>query len=361
MADHHESKMVQATAPATQGPLEQADNVQAVVAVLSDIYGLTPLTVRRLLIGESTINYKVECREQNVFVKRYLLGTDLAAEERAISMSVIAGTAGVPVAQVFPSQTGTLITQSKETILSVWKYVNGQTITTGLNRFQLQATGTVLGRIHRHFAMLPGSRGRPQPAHTWLSVDVAKTEQTIDHLLDIIAARREMDDFDTLAQKSLRERRTALACVPALVDGLPILTSQFLHGDYSVLNLLFTDDAVAAVIDFGPPKPFLLAYEIGRIAFDPRSVALNTDWPTAARTLVRAYLSENAEIAPDDFIYAARVWLIQLLMSLYGVKNHYLQPGFFQADLDVFWLQRHQTAQTLYAHLNAIETMLRHL
>ena len=43
------------------------------------------------------------------------------------------------------------------------------------------------------------------------------------------------------------------------------------------MNLMFRSDQLAAVIDFRPPDPFLVAYELGRIAYDPRTVALARD------------------------------------------------------------------------------------
>jgi len=51
------------------------------------------------------------------------------------------------------------------------------------------------------------------------------------------------------------------------------------------------------------------------------------DWIGASITLVQAYLTENPTVNADDVLACTRVALIQLLTSLYGVKDHYLQPG----------------------------------
>ncbi len=330
------------------------------VATLANVYGLTPLDVRRLPIGDATMNYRAVCAERTVFVKCYLPGTDLAAERLAIELSDTAGHAGVPTARVRPSRTGELLSTYRGLAMSVWDFVDGRTITTGLNRAQLRAAGATLGRIHRCFATLPASHEPASQTRAWLSVDLSRLARTIDQLLGIIAARPERDDFDTAAERTLRERRVALAHVPALLDHLPPLTSQVLHGDYSVLNLLFSGDGLAAVVDFRPPDPFLIAYELGRIAFDPRAVALTPGWLEDACVLVDAYLAENPHVSTGDVSCAGRIWLVQLSISLYGVKGHYLQPGLLQGDLDRFWLLRHRAAQILCERLADVDDALSH-
>ncbi len=330
----------------------------AVADALAIAYGLIPVGVRRLPVGDATVNYRAVCAERTVFVKCYLPGTSLTAELLAIRLSETAGRAAVPVARVLPSRTGEVLATHGELALSVWDFIDGHPITTGLNRLQLQAAGMALGRLHRCFAALPASL-RPAPqTRAWLSVDLSELVRTVDQLLAIIAARDAPDTFDLAAVHTLRERRAALARVPALLADVPPLTSQVLHGDYSVLNLLFSGDDLAAAVDFRPPDPFLIAYELGRIALDPRAVALTPDWLDGACVLIEAYLTENPRVSRNDVAYAGRIWLVHLLTSLYGVKGHYLQPGLLQGDLDEFWLLRHRAAQILWEHLADVEDAL---
>jgi homoserine kinase type II len=170
-----------------------------------------------------------------------------------------------------------------------------------------------------------------------------------------------LDSFDKVAADTLTERRADLYRVPGLLDRLDefgVLSCQLLHGDYSAVNLLFDGDKLTAVLDFRPPEPFLLSYEIGRIAFDPRTVVLNDDWMTSAVVFVNSYVQENPEVGATNIRACARIALIQLLTSLYGVKNHYLKPGLLQADLDNFWFLRHRAAQRLADHLGEVEAAL---
>ncbi|GGO07806.1 hypothetical protein GCM10010116_15730 [Microbispora rosea subsp. aerata] len=136
------------------------------------------------------------------------------------------------------------------------------------------------------------------------------------------------------------------------------LTTQVLHGDFSPVNLLFTGDALSAVLDFRPPEPFLLSYDLGRMAFYPNTVTGDPHWQDAARTFVTAYRAANPAVPAADIRACGRVALLQLLGSLYGVKQHYLKPGLFQDDLDEFWLMRHRAADIMLRHLPETDALL---
>lgn len=351
------------SAPSPTHPSETGStDPDAVSALLADAYDLTADRVERLPIGQGTVNYRASIGGVAMFVKSYLPDTDLEAERAGIELSAMAGTAGVPVARVLTSAAGNLIAAGRSgTAISVWEFVDGQTIQTGLNAAQLAATGAALGQIHRTFAQLPASSGPAPQVLEWMGFDPTDSQATIDRILAIIADRAEPDTFDEAAETTLRERRADVGRIPALIAELPTLTAQVLHGDYSILNLMFNGDTLAAVVDFSPPDPFLIAYELGRIAFDPGSVTGRDDWIDAAATVIDGYLDTNPDVAPNDIHACARVAMIQLLTSLYGVKNHYLKAGLLQADLDAFWLLRHGAARRLLNNLDDIEARLHQL
>lgn len=340
---------------------DEATTSNAVTALLETQFGLHSTALERLLIGQGTVNYRAQTARGQLFVKSYPPGTDLAAEAAGIRLSALAADAGVPVAQPLALESGSFIAVEGDTAASVWEYVDGQVVESGLNDAQLTATGTALGTIHRVFAALPESSAPAHEVDAWLAFDPVELTATVDRLLGIITAKPEQDSFDTFAEHSLRERRTQIGRIPDLIHGLPDLTAQVLHGDYSAVNLMFRGDELAAVLDFRPPNPFLVAYELGRIAFDPRTVTIDPDWDQAAIVLIAGYLTEHPDAKPDDIAFCARVALIQLLTSLYGVKNHYLKPGLLQDDLDAFWSLRHRAATRLLERLPEIEKDLRSL
>lgn len=346
------------TPPETPDRTADPTAPSAIKELLAASFGLIATTLERLPLGQGTVNYRAVTDTGPLFIKAYPTGTDLAQEAGGIRLSALAAEAGIPVAQPLPLADGSFIASHQSSAASVWEYVQGEIVEAGYSRPQLDAIGSTLGLIHATFAALPESSGPAPQVEPWLAFDAAAFTATIDRLLGIIEAKDELDEFDLVARRTLRERRDQVAGIPGLITELPPLTTQVLHGDYSAMNLMFDGDHLAAVIDFRPPDPFFIAYELGRIAYDPRTVTRSSDWQNDAAALISAYRRTNPAVAADAISYSARVALIQLLTSLYGVKNHYLKPGLLQGDLDEFWLLRHQAATTLLDHLPDLEKIL---
>jgi Phosphotransferase enzyme family len=321
------------SAPENEPPTGPA----AVTALLQARFGLRVRSLTRLPAGQSTVNYRART-----------------------GGGLLAAAAGVPVARPPRRDRRRPHRAARgDSAASAWEHVEGRVIQTGLTTAQAGAAGAALGTIHRTFAALPGSRGPAPAAASWLAFDADRFTATVGRLLAIIEAKAGPDEFDEAARQTLRERRAQARLIPALIGDLAPLTAQVLHGDYSAVNLMFRDDQLAAVVDFGPPDPFLAACELGRIAYDPRTVTLARDWQADASRLVLAYQREHPHAAPADIAFSARAALIQLLTSLYGVKSHYLKPGLPQDGLDAFWLLRHRTAGALPDSLPAVEKSLR--
>ncbi|MFF7098052.1 phosphotransferase enzyme family protein [Streptomyces rubradiris] len=327
-------------------------------AVLACAYGLTGIALERLPVGQVTVNYRARVGDRLLFVKHYPDGTDLTAEQAAIDQTRLAGQYQVPVATPRPSLDGDTVVRQGGIAVSVWEWVPGAVVQDGLNPAQQRAAGHALGRIHTAFTGHPAGAGPSARLKKWMNPDLAKLDATTGKLLGIAGERAQRDAFDEQALRTLAERRAMLPRIPDLLAGLPPLTTQVLHGDYSAVNLLFDGDELTAVLDFLPPDPFLVAYELGRIACDPRTVVLDEDWITAGVNLVGAYLETNPHLPAADVTACARVALIQLLTSLYGVKQHYLKPGLIQEDLDQFWLLRHAAATRLLDNLDTVERAL---
>ncbi|MCK9905263.1 phosphotransferase [Frankia sp. Cpl3] len=335
-----------------------------VASVLTSRYGLVSQRLARVPIGQGTVNYRVFCVDQEVFVKVYPDHTDLAGEREAIELSAIAGQHGVPVAATLRNCEGQTIDSSAGPPLSVWQWMPGQVITEGLSTEQYKQAGAALGRIHAAFAPLSASSGPAPQVTAWRSIDSAGLSATILRLTRRIEERIRAgvaDAFDAVAACTLSERRSMVDQIPPLLADLPDLRAQVLHGDYSLVNLLYEHDQLTAVIDFCPPDPFLIAYDLGRVAFHPNTVTSDEDWMEAARTLISSCIEVNSVIPVADIRAAGRVALVQLLRSLYGVKQHYLKPGLFQDDLDQFWLLRHRAAKILFEYLAETDDLLQDL
>jgi homoserine kinase type II len=284
-------------------------------------------------------------------VKEYPSTADIAAEAAALDLSAYARRCGIPTPRVLTTKGGCLIAVEAGLVVAVFEYIEESTSWGSLSLTQMQAAGKVLGEIHRHFREMTPSR--PAETPLWLRFDLTRKLTEVGHYLEIIERKAEPDQFDRATHRHLTRKREMLKLVPELLSNLPPLTTQVLHGDYGPPNLLFQGSTLTAVLDFGPPTPFLLSYELGRIALNPEDI-VSPDGMRKAEALVAAYLAEN-DIGSEDARLAPRMWLVQLIRSTYGVKQHYLEPHELQEDLDTFFLLRAQVADRLLRSLLDLE------
>ncbi len=339
----------------------QSPEESAVLSLLSEACGMDALSIARIPRGQGAVNYCVEANKGRFFVKSYLPGADLAAENAAIALSDRARQAGIATARPVHFGTGRYIVQGAGCTISVWHWVDGHTRTDGLSPRALHEIGFVLGRLHSALSGHVNSSARAAATRRFLSTNEASVLAQIDIVEAAVQTkigRIGSTDFDDIAIRTLEERREQLHRLPDLLHSLPTLSSQVVHGDYTTLNLLFEGDHICAVLDFRPPEPFLISWELGRIAFNPDLVAAGDDWLLAARAVIEGYLNAGGEQTREDILPCGRVALIQLLKSLYGVKQHYLAPAPLQDDLDRFWVDRHVSVARMLAQLDDIDAML---
>lgn len=76
------------------------------------------------------------------------------------------------------------------------------------------------------------------------------------------------------------------------------------------------------------------------------------------RFFVKEYCRAH-RVSVHDIGFAPHVWLVQLIRSMYGVKQHYTRPVELQESLDRFWVQRAHAARTLFANLATVQETLK--
>ena len=239
--------------------------------------------------------------------------------------------------------------------MSIAEYVPAATSGGTLSCGQMAQAGATLGALHRLFRC---SRAAYSPiTNNWLSFNASAKTLEIDSLLTIIDAKPDPDEFDNLAREALRRKRELLVRLPTMIKPLRALTTQVIHNDYSSPNILFRGEELVAVVDFQPPEPFLLSYEVGRMALNVENLQ-SSGWLEKSLAFVDAYCKENP-VGVDDIVNAPQVWLVQLIRSTYGIKHHYMSPHEFQEQLDQFSLHRANTCETILKNLSQLQSAYR--
>lgn len=188
--------------------------------------------------------------------------------------------------------------------------------------------------------------------------DLGGAEQQFDQLLFLLDSRRALSDYEMWARAAVIQRRALLPHIAGILESLPPLTAQVLHGDFASPNLLFDGDHLSAIVDFTPPKPFLAAYDISRIGCDPETVINNPHWLDGLTQLLRGCRHAHPGILPADLTACVRVWVIAAGRSTYPVGSLLRGTALLPELLLRYGIARHQAVLTILDRIDEIDTTL---
>ncbi|MFI5824905.1 hypothetical protein ACIA8I_38400 [Streptomyces rishiriensis] len=114
-------------------------------------------------------------------------------------------------------------------------------------------------------------------------------------------------------------------------------------------------------MDFRPPAPGYLTWEIARLGCDPKSVLDNSveSWLTGYTDLTLAYRDANPEASVDDLVSSLRVGCAAMLCSAFPLSVPVERPHIVDAAMESYGRVRHEAALMLLDRLPDMEEALR--
>ncbi|MEV3857652.1 phosphotransferase [Streptomyces sp. NPDC050095] len=325
--------------------------------VLAEQYGMDVIGCAPVAMGTQTVNRVVELDGgHRVFVKEYRTLEEADRAWAAWEMSEYCARHRLPVPRVVLNQDGVLVTRAAGTVWVVTELADGRVADTPMTPASAEAIGAALGRMHRILAGYPAAA---RTRHTrWRTGEVDVMLRKVERVRQRATAQLE-PRLHQLRQDLDQRCEDVRAHVPRLRAQLHSrLTVQPTHADFARTNLLLDGDRLTAVIDFQAENG-VLAWELGRIAFDPRTVTHGLHWVQCALRLIEAYRAENPYLAGREVRACARIVLLYLLMSLYGATTReYQLPAAAAEDLCRYWDERQVTIRRMIAQLDEIEDAL---
>lgn len=331
----------------------------AVADTIVDAYGLKPVDVTQIHAGTATSNFVVTDHSGDQwFAKVYRDRADLRRERAAVELAEYARAGAVPVPGLHLTRDGELLADDGPVPMSLWHYVADAEVAEGrLTGARWQAVGSVLGRLHRHLTDHPAAAAVLRPAAEMR--DMAQAQSQVDRLIDTLIRRAPLDSFDAWALDAAKQRRDLLTRATAILTGLPDLTKQVIHGDLASPNLLLRGDGVAALIDFQPPNPRFVSWEIARIGCDPKTVIRDDGWVSGLPRLLAAYRDEHPAARRDDLISTVAVGCVYTLASTYPLSELLNNPSAMDASLQAYGRARHEATLVMLDRLDEIQERLR--
>ncbi|MFF7237540.1 phosphotransferase [Streptomyces collinus] len=296
--------------------------------------------------------YRVSTTRGRYFLKHHFDPdtADPAAIERRHRATQRLADLGVPVAPPLADREGRTVAVVGGHAYALHPWIDGRHRHGGqLTRAESARLGALLGAVHACLERVMPPKGRTRPAtspHPVESADPADTFTLIDDLLGRVRRHRPADAFDTLARHRLLERRALLEqhAHRRPPRGGPV---GWVHGDFHPFNLLYKDDAPAAIVDWDRLGVQPRAEEAVRAAviFFVRPVgALDL---RKVRAYARAY-RRAAGATPSELAAAVhRVWW-ERLNDFWMLRWHY-ERGDTRADcqfqaasaLPVWWTREY--------------------
>lgn len=259
----------------------QDENAKHIARCVRIHYNMDADSLKRVLKGFGTRNWLLRTQEGQFFVKEYNRNLDLEGERDALRLSEYAYECGIPTPRIIRTVSQELMCVNGGLAFTLFEHISGSTFHI-LSINQMAEAGRVLGDIHRYFKHVKTER--PPTTPIWMKFDERKKAKEISGYLKMIKHKKRQDDFDKATCELLLRRKKELKEVPKILNKIPDLTTQVIHDDYSVPNLLFKGSRLKAVVDFRPPNSFLISYEIGRIALNPGNLGI-LNWTTKGCSL----------------------------------------------------------------------------
>ncbi|GHH79010.1 hypothetical protein GCM10018781_56050 [Kitasatospora indigofera] len=357
----HQPATKPVAAPSTPGRTAEGAQITAVADTLVLAYGLRPAEITRIPEGTATDNYAIVdqtgCRH---FAKVYRGRDRLDLDRASVELSEYAADGGVATARATRTREHELLATHGRLPMSLWSYVpHTETAEGNLTGARWAAVGAAMGRLHSRLATHPAAAPTLEPGAAVCNVTAARDR--FERLILAFQNRPRLGQFETWALQAARERQAVLGHVERVLASLPQLTVQVMHGDLAGPNVLLKDDEVAAIVDFGPPAPGYLAWEIVRLGCDPKSVLSNgvESWLKGYTDLARAYRDANPEAPADNLLSSLRVGCAAMLCSTFPLSAPVERPHLVDAALESYARARHEAALMLLDRLPDLEGALR--
>ncbi|MEE1823767.1 phosphotransferase [Streptomyces sp. BE20] len=345
-------------APSTPGAPEQ---IAALTDTLVLEYGLHPAEITRIPEGTATDNYAiVDQAGHQHFGKVYRTRSNLDLELASVELSEYAADGGVATARAARTREHDLIATHGCLPMSLWSYVpHTETAEGTLTGTRWAAVGAAMGRLHRRLATHPAAAPTLEPGAA--ICDVATARDRFTRLILAYQHRPKLSEFEEWALLAAHERHAALGEIERILASLPPLTVQVMHGDLAGPNVLLSNNGVAAIVDFGPPAPGYLAWELMRLGCDPKSFQANgvERWLKGYTDLALAYRDTNPTAPVDDLLSSLRVGCAAMLCSAFPLSAPVERPHLVDAALESYARARHAAALTILKQLPALEAALR--
>ena len=328
-------------------------NNEEIIKYVKDIYGLDITNVERINRGSANI---YSLNNDSYVLKEFQSSYSKDEIETEIAIINHLKKDNIPVPTYIKTINNEYYSIYKERTIIIQEFIEGYTLNNNEgNLKQTLECADLYGRIIKSLSTLD----KEIPSYdisVWYSE--ASFNEGIENHKKLLSLLDDSNDTNIRIKKDLEEKIQMLESIKdkdfSKIGNLTIMNT---HGDYSLIQFIYKDGKVNAVIDFVSACKMPIAWEIIRsysyIDRDAKDGEFNLDHFVEYVKTVNKYVKLNKY----DLEYMSYIYLIQLLNSTYGYKQYINDPR--KESLLEFGILRTNICRYLYKNAQKIAEKLK--
>ena len=327
-------------------------NNEEIITFVKDIYGLDITNIERINRGSANL-YSLN---NDLYVLKEFQ-SDYSEKEIINEIAIINHLKkdDIPVPTYIKTKNNEFYFIYKERLIIIQEFIDGYTLENNEgNLKQTLECADLYGRIIKSLETLEIELPSFDISEWYNEVSFNDAISKHEKLISLL------DDTNENHKKIKSDLEDKLKMIESIKDkdysNMSNLTIKNTHGDYSLIQFIYKDDKVNAVIDFVSACKMPIVWEIIRsysyIDNDIKNGEFNLDHLVEYVKTVNKHISLNKY----DLEYMPYVYLLQLLNSTYGYKQYINDPR--KENLLAFGYLRTNICKYLYKNADIISKRL---
>ena len=309
--------------------------------ILKEEYGIEVDSINEINRGTADI-FKITSGENKYILKRFSEGRSKESVIKETNIINYLKENGLKVPEYIKTKNGEFYYIYNERVLVLQKFIDGYTMENNTGDYNKTIeSATILGKMTKAFENYEGLK---EDGIFKKSFSKESIESGIVKMKDLQSKLNEDNPYKEQFYDDLEFKINVAEELLETFDFNIIdkMTIKNTHGDYSVQQLIYNDENGTTVIDFETAKIMPIVWEIMR------------SYSYVDKEAVDGEL--NIKLNNYDLKYAAHLYLIQLIASVFGYKQ--FNDDYTKKTLLEFALFRTKLCRYLYNHLDDIGNRL---
>ncbi len=323
--------------------------------ILKENYGIDVLKVEEINRGTANI-FKIDTIDNKYILKEFSEGRTKESVIKETDIINFLNKKNIKVPIYIKSNSNEFYIEYENRIIILQEFIDGYTMENNTGDYNKTIeSATILGKMTKALEEYEGLN-EEGIIEKWFSKE--SLQIGIKKMIDLQSKLNEDNPHKDTFYKDLEDKIEISKDLEENFDFNIIskMTIMNAHGDYSVQQLIYSDNAETTVIDFETAKRLPIIWEVMRsysyIDKEAKNGELNID------TLIK-YVKEFSKyirLNEYDLKYAAHIYLIQTVSSVFGYKQY--NDNYEKTGLLEFAFFRTNLCRFLYKHLDEISLKL---